>query len=199
MNKKIAIPGLLKKRRGGVRLPSHFIVTATLILTIYGCASDGMWKSPDSLERYMTSETDVKAAIMDPLVESLGIEILFLRATANGKMLDLRYRVINPDLAKEVTKRNSNLDLRVVDRKSGQILGVPVTHIGFLRTKTASPKKNRVYYVLFDNPESVVKPGSEVSVLFGEMRVEGLRVEDEGEAAMMDHKQHGHEDSQGDE
>lgn len=194
MNVEIALQGFLKIGRGAFRCPSLFIVTATLILTIYGCAYDGIRKSPDYIERYMISETDVKADGMDPLLESLGIEILFLRTTANGKMLDLRYRVINPDLAKEVTKRNSSLDLRVVDKKSGQTLGVPVTHIGFLRTKTAKPRKNRVYYILFDNPESVVKPGSEVSVLFGEMRVEGLSVEGDQKPALLDYGPHNHRD-----
>ena len=144
-----------------------FIAFAAASCFITGCAYDGRRDSPGFEERYLTS--------MDELTSRLGIEIISLRTTANGRMLDLRYRVSNPELARTVTKRDSKLNILIFDAASGKTLSVPTTHLGMLRTKSFNPKRNRVYYVLFDNAQKIIKPGSVVSVWFGDIKVEGIR------------------------
>ena len=146
---------------------SIFIAVAAAICLITGCAYDGRRDSPGIEERYLTS--------MDELTSRLGIEIISLRTTANGRMLDLRYRVSNPELARTVTKRDSKLNILIFDAASNKTLSVPTTHLGMLRTKSFNPKRNRVYYVLFDNAEKLIKPGSVVSVWFGDIKVEGIK------------------------
>ncbi|MBI5198310.1 MAG: hypothetical protein HZA19_06855 [Nitrospirae bacterium] len=113
----------------------------------------------------------------DRLREVFGIEIVSLRKTGAGQMLDLRYRVVNSALAEEITKRNSAVEIRVVDLETGHVLNVPMTHLGMLRTRTPKPREKRTYYVLFANPGEVVKSGSEVSIRFGSVSVDGWRVE----------------------
>ena len=181
---------LLQRRRPHLRGSSLFIVMIVSISLFSGCAYDGRRESPGFPERYMTSEPDLKVDGMDELTTKLGIEIISLRTTANGRMLDLRYRVHNPDLAREVTKRDSKLDIQIVDTRSGKTLIVPTTHLGMLRTKSFNPKRNRVYYVLFDNAETIVKPGSIVSVWFGGIKADGWIVTGEQEQEIINHRQH---------
>ena len=48
--------------------------------------------------------------------------------------------------------------------------------VGALRT-TTEPKTGRMYWMVFANTGHVVKPGSLVDVVIGDLRVDGLTVE----------------------
>ncbi|MEW6684375.1 MAG: hypothetical protein AB1451_15875 [Nitrospirota bacterium] len=111
------------------------------------------------------------------LAAELGVEIISLRTTAGGHMLDLRYRVTDPDKARAVLRENSQIDIQILDMTTGTALMVGESDLGKLRTKSTKPKRTKVYYSLFDNPGAAVKTGAEVAVKFGSVRVDGIRVE----------------------
>ena len=106
-----------------------------------------------------------------------GIEIVAVRTTAAGMMIDFRYRVIDPDKALIFLDRT--VDAYLVDQASGRALEVPTGKIGPLRqtNRAGKPKAGRIYFMLFSNPGRMIEPGSEVTLVIGDFRAEDLIVE----------------------
>lgn len=104
-----------------------------------------------------------------------GITIKNIRITAAGHMIDFRYRVIDPDKATMLLRKQSKAYM--VDQKTGTQLSVPRTRIGPLRQTTVKPMPNRDYAMLFTNPMGLVKPGDKVTVVIGDFKAENLTVE----------------------
>lgn len=108
--------------------------------------------------------------------EDRGIEIVSLRVTAAGHILDLRYRVTDPEKAAAVFDRRNKAFL--IDQASGKALGVPRTaKVGPLRQTNFEPDPKRVYFILFSNAEQIVGPGSLVTLMVGDYRFENIEVQ----------------------
>jgi hypothetical protein len=118
-----------------------------------------------------------KASIPDP-EGNFGIKIVSLRPTAGGQMLDLRFRVTDPQKAKAVLDKNNKAYL--LDGKTGKTLPVPVTKAGPMRQATLNPEAGRVYFMLFSNPGGMVREGGSVSLLVGDFRKDGIVVDGSG-------------------
>ena len=113
---------------------------------------------------------------MKRLEKRWGIEVASVRLSANGKMVDFRYKVTDPDKATELGDREAKPLL--IDQASGSTLLVPKTpKIGPLRQTAQKPEPGKVYFMLFANPGNVVKAGSKVAVAIGDFRAENLTVE----------------------
>ena len=117
------------------------------------------------------SEPVTKAKDME---ETWGIRIQSIRLTAHGRMVDFRYRVLDPEKAEALFVRKTKAYL--LDQASGKVLAVPTTaKVGPLRTSNR-PQEGRVYWMFFGNP-GVVKAGSKVTIMIGEFKAENLVVE----------------------
>jgi hypothetical protein len=104
-----------------------------------------------------------------------GVDIIGVHLVASGSMLEFRYRVLDAKKAKELNDKRWNPYL--LDKATGAKLAVPqMEKIGRLR-QTATPQVGRIYWMMFGNPGKRVKPGSQVSVVIGDFRVDGLVVE----------------------
>jgi len=104
-----------------------------------------------------------------------GVEIIGVKPVSSGYMLAFRYRVIDPEKAKVLNDRHSKAYLR--DLATGTVLSVPaMENVGELRTGTA-PEVDRTYFMIFGNPGKLVKSGSRVTVVAGNMHVDGLIVD----------------------
>ena len=115
-----------------------------------------------------------------PLREKWGIEVTSLKLTAAGHMVDFRYRVTDPMKALPFFDPKGRPIL--IDQASGTKLNVPVApKVGSLRQKTMKPEVGRIYFILFGNT-GVVKNGSKVTLVIGEVKIENLTVEGEGGA-----------------
>ncbi len=111
-----------------------------------------------------------------PVEQQWGIEIQALRLSAADNMLDFRYRVTDPDKARQLLKRG--LKPWLLDRATGVKLLMPTaTKIGPLRQATLAPKKNRVYYVMFANPGRFIKRGAIVDVVIGDFVAKDIVVQ----------------------
>lgn len=103
-----------------------------------------------------------------------GVEIMYVRQTAAGYMLELRYRVLDAEKAKPLFERRTKPVL--THAESGATLIVPTpAKTGALRNSNP-PIVGRTYWMFFANPGRLVKPGEHVSVEIGEFRVDGLVV-----------------------
>jgi len=105
-----------------------------------------------------------------------GIQVASLRLTANGNLLDFRYRVIDPDKASRLANRS--IKAYLTEQESGKTVTVPsMPKVGALRQTAVQLKKNRIYFVLFSNPGRFIKAGNRVTVTIGDFKTENLIVE----------------------
>jgi hypothetical protein len=104
-----------------------------------------------------------------------GVEIIGIKPVSSGYMLAFRYRVLDPEKAKVLNDRHSRAYLR--DEATGTVLAVPaMENIGELRTGSA-PEADRTYFMIFGNPGKLVKSGSRVTVVAGNLHIDGLIVD----------------------
>jgi len=115
------------------------------------------------------------AAPADTTLQKYGIEIKSLTLTANGHMLDLRYRVKEPEKAKPFL--NPEIKPYLIDSKRNMKLSVPITpKIGSLRQKTRTPEAGREYFMLFNNPGMRIRPENRVTLVVGDIKIEDIVV-----------------------
>lgn len=110
--------------------------------------------------------------------KNFGIRILSLRPTAAGSMLDMRFQVVNPEKARPILDKDKKAFL--LDQASGKALPVPVTKAGSWRQTTSKPEAGRVYFVLFGNPNKLVKENSKVTVVIGDFKKHDIVVDSSG-------------------
>jgi len=135
-----------------------------------------MFVAPDAGWAQSVAEMEVlpAQAVRDDLWREWGVQILGIRRAAAGYMLDFRYRVLDADKAAPLFDRKTHPYL--IDQATGAKFGVPnPPKTGPLRTSD-NPKANRNYFIFFSNPGKYVKPGSLVTVVIGEFKVENLVV-----------------------
>jgi hypothetical protein len=104
-----------------------------------------------------------------------GVEVLFVRETSAGYMLEFRYKVLDADKAKALFERQTKPIL--TDVKSGAKLIVPTpAKTGALRNSN-NPHAGTTYWMFFANPGKLVKPGDQVNIAIGEFHADGLVVQ----------------------
>ncbi len=105
-----------------------------------------------------------------------GIRVVSLRQTANGHLLDFRYRVVDPEKAALLLRREHKPVL--IDEATGKKFPVPqMPKIGALRQSSLAPEAGKVYFILFKNPFGLLKSGSKVTVVIGDFKAENLVVD----------------------
>ncbi len=108
--------------------------------------------------------------------EALGIRILGVYRSAEGYLLDLRYRVEDAERAAPVLDRR--VKPRLVAARDGRELAVPVSaKVGSLRQTTLKPEAGRGYFMLFANPARGIGAEERVTLVIGDRRIENLIVE----------------------
>jgi hypothetical protein len=104
-----------------------------------------------------------------------GVEVLFVRQTSAGYMLEFRYKVLDAKKAQALFERQTKPVL--THTKTGAKLIVPTpAKTGALRNSNP-PIAGNTYWMFFANPGKLVKPGDTVSVEIGDFLVEKLIVE----------------------
>jgi len=142
---------------------------AVLILAAGVCAGLALW-----LARSWSGAQPMSPAAAE-LRQTWGIEILGMRTSAAGYMLDFRFRV--KDVQKSAPLLDRTIPAYVVAEKSGARMGVPnPPTTGRLRASAKFPKKDRNYFIFFGNPGHYVKQGDRISVVIGDFKVEHLIV-----------------------
>jgi hypothetical protein len=103
-----------------------------------------------------------------------GVEVMDVRQTAAGYMLEFRYRVLDAEKAKPLFERRNKPVLTHSETGARLIVPTPAK-TGALRNSNP-PLEGRIYWMFFANPGKLVKPGNHVSIEIGEFRVDGLVV-----------------------
>jgi hypothetical protein len=115
---------------------------------------------------------------LTPLEKQWGIKLYGVRWTAAGYMLEMKFRVLDPEKAFPLLKRDAKRYLLV--EKSGAMLEVPFTQkLGSLKSsvRTANMvQADRNYIALFANPGKHVAQGDKVTLVIGSFMAEHLHV-----------------------
>lgn len=120
--------------------------------------------------------TNAQPAGMESLERNWGIQVTALRLSAQGYMVDFRYKVLDPGKAAALADPNAKPCL--VDQATGARLNVPRSpKVGPLRQSAQNLTGGKIYFALFANPGKVVKSGSKVTVAIGDFKAEDLVVE----------------------
>jgi hypothetical protein len=136
------------------------LVLAAFISLLVACARDG----PSAPKR---EAADFAAR--------WGVQVESIRSTAAGRMLDFRYRVVDPEKAQSLFKRQTKPYL--IDQETGARFVVPnPPTTGPLRSSN-TPKRDRTYFMFFANPGGLIKRGKQVTVVIGDFRAENLIVQ----------------------
>ena len=127
--------------------------------------------SPESFATHSITEAQRLAT-----EQQYGVSILGVRVTAAGHMLDFRYRVLDTTKAGRLIR--PKMGLALVDMATKAEMPVPVMDkVGALKQTRSHLYADRTYSVLFANRGGVVKPGSKVSIQFGDLTLDNLIVE----------------------
>ena len=102
------------------------------------------------------------------LENEFGIRIRLVGITASGGLVDFRYRVVDLDKALPLLGSHENMP-GLVDEASGVALIAPegMMHHNVLEA-------DRTYFMHYPNAGNKIKPGSEVAVVMGDIRVESV-------------------------
>ena len=151
-----------------------YVLLTAALLCWAGPALSAAPKQP--AEEPAAKQEEPKATPLEQVEEKWGIQIRGVLTSANGWMLDFRFKVIDPEKAKPLGLQENKPYL--IDQKSGAKFVVPTTpKVGPLRQMSKQPQAGRIYWMLFSNPGNYVKRGSKVSVVIGDFKVEDLTVQ----------------------
>jgi hypothetical protein len=110
------------------------------------------------------------------LASKWGIEVSSIRLSANGYMVDFRYKVLDPQ--KAATLADPDAKPYLIDQASGVKAYVPRSpKVGPLRQSAEQLTAGKVYFTFFSNRSHRIKPGSKVTVVIGRFKAENLVVE----------------------
>lgn len=130
-------------------------------------------------ELTMGSDDNASQEVFHPDASSIekkwGIRIQTIRLTGSNHFIDLRYRVVDPDKAAELLKRQNKAYL--IHESTKAKLHVSQTKLGPIRQTTLKPAAMRVYFILFSNLGKAVKKGDKATLVIGDFRAEHLRVQ----------------------
>ena len=139
--------------------------------------SDSKWQPPPMPKPAPFATVDLTPEEVKELADKWGVELLGMRLTAAGMMLDFRFRVMDAD--KALPLFDQRIKPHIVAERSKIKLPVPMaTKVGAFRptNRGKNIKADKTYYMIFGNPDRHVKVGEKVTVVIGDFKVEHLVV-----------------------
>lgn len=171
----MAVLEIFTIRKIGLRSSVYLLAGLSLLLPTFGCqtATATVQQKPSAA----SAGPDASAGQGQTRVyEDFGIEVIAIRTTAAGSMLDFRFKVLDKEKAMPFFRED--LKPHLVDEQSGAVLQVPVPAKGGpMRPTSRDPREGITYFMLFANPGSFVAVGNPVTLVIGDLRVENLVVQ----------------------
>ena len=104
-----------------------------------------------------------------------GVEVMFVRRTSAGYMLEFRYKVLDPAKAQPLFERRIKPVLTHEETGAKMIVPTPPT-TGALRNSNP-PREGKIYWMFFANPTRLVKAGDKVDIAIGDFHADGIVVQ----------------------
>jgi len=146
------------------------IYAATLCIADTAAAEDRVVKKDD-----VSVDVKVHPRQKTYMKRQWGVEVLWVRLTSAGYMLEFRYKVLDAEKAKPLFVRQSKPVL--IHEKTGSKMMVPSpSKVGALRNSN-TPKAGKDYWMFFANPGGYIKQGDLVSIQIGDYLQQHLIVQ----------------------
>ncbi len=152
----------VKSRRGPVSINARHLLLTLALVALVGAAAVG-WSLRARDAREWVPGTMPTSPEME---EKFGVRFSFLAVTADGGMVELRYRVIDEGKAANFGHYTETAPM-VISEDTGKI--VDVTIMG-LHNHRVEP--GRTYYVLYRNTASAIQSGRPVTIAVGDLKIE---------------------------
>ena len=133
------------------------------------------WKPPVAQKVELPPMVDEEQA--KQIAEKWGVELISLNLSAANYMIDFRFRVLDEKKAAVFFDHRIKPYLHV--EKSNAKLPVPMAaKVGAFRATNRGKniKPNKIYYMVFGNPDAHVKSGEKVTMIIGDFKQEHLTV-----------------------
>ena len=138
---------------------------------------DVKWQPPPMPKPAPFATVNISPEKAKELADDWGVELLGMRLTAAGMMLDFRFRVMDAD--KALPLFDHRIKPHIIAERSNIKLPVPMAaKVGAFRptNRGKNIKADKTYYMIFGNPDRHVKAGEKVTVVIGDFKVEHLMV-----------------------
>lgn len=136
------------------------LVSLVVFLTAAAMSSVFQSKTP------VQDRASVEAAIED----QYGIHVTMLALTAGGGVVDFRFQITDPEKA-EFYMHGDYEDLPVLLVEDNGTLIKPREH-----THNTGYEFGRTYYTIYNNPGGVVKTGTSVTIIIGDLHLSNVIV-----------------------
>jgi hypothetical protein len=105
----------------------------------------------------------------DMLEQQYGIRVTLVAVTAAGGLVDVRYRIIDPEKAAKLVDKESGGLMPMVYVGNGEIMLMPDHHM-----RDQKLIADRMYFTLIPNTQNAVQRGTVVTIVFGDVALEPI-------------------------
>jgi hypothetical protein len=155
------------------RLVSASMLLSLVMSSLVGCSSLAQNQTPAALV------SPAPTSSISELESKFGIQIVSTKLSGNNYLVDVRYRVVDGDKARPILDKT--IKPALVHVQTGDRFYVPTQPIvGPLRqtvNKSRPVIEDRVYFLLFANPNQKLKIGDQVTLAIGEFSKSNLEIQ----------------------
>ncbi len=161
MNGQISAFGISYKRMSASPVFFPVILVVMILIGFFSYGLGTRSSHPD----HPLPETVISAQTLE---DEYGIEMMLVAVTAAGGLVDVRYKIIDPvKAAKLATEEDGIMPMIYVE--NGDIMLMPDAHM-----RTQKLVADRMYFTLIPNAKNIIKRGSYVTVVFGDIALEPM-------------------------
>ncbi|MBI5840293.1 MAG: hypothetical protein HZB19_09340 [Chloroflexi bacterium] len=144
---------------------SRFFTPALMLATLLiGVGSYQLGRNAGHGSEHPLPETVISAQTLE---EEYGIQMTLVAVTAAGGLVDVRYKVIDPEKAAKLATEDGIMPMVYVE--NSDVMLMPDAHM-----RTQKLIADRMYFSLIPNAKNVVKRGASVIVVFDDIALEPM-------------------------
>ncbi len=149
-----------------------FVIVGSLLGPAISPAANAPTEAPQKDSPYVAGMPNSARSIY---ALTWGVDQLSAKLAQSGQLVRFNYRVVDAAKAKALNDKASSPYL--LDEKAHAVLQVPeMEKVGKLR-QSGAPENGKTYWMVFSNKGNLVKAGHRVSVVIGQVRIDGLVVQ----------------------
>ena len=143
----------------------RFILLAAVILVLIG----GFFAySAGANQNRATPQARAELISERAFEDRYGIRIMMIGVSAADGLIDFRFKVLDAEKAVPLMRDPANMPALIVE-DSGATLKAPEGMVHNLELKNGG-----AYFILYPNVQDAIKPGTRVTALFGDVRLEPI-------------------------
>ncbi|MBI4926277.1 MAG: hypothetical protein HY835_00825 [Anaerolineae bacterium] len=163
MSREISTFGNTFKRWSASRYFYPSMMLGILVIGVFSYQL-GVRNAGNHNSEHPLPETTISAQSLE---EEYGIQMTLVAVTAAGGLVDVRYRVIDPEKAAKLAGEDGIMPMVYVENTD--VMLMPDAHM-----RTQKLIADRMYFSLIPNAQNAVKRGSSVIVVFGDIALEPM-------------------------